>query len=106
MKRSATATSGDKSHEHGIYVLYAGLTGFEGGKGMTGSSFVIDPRGRVLVQAPASEPCIVTAELDLREIELARASLPLLGDLGSVLPDLLLDDELPLPRGGRDAPDH
>jgi len=58
------------------------------------------------VQAPPSEACIVTAELDLREIELARASLPLLGDLGSVLADLLLDDDLPLPRGGRDTPDH
>lgn len=91
--------------EHGIYVIYAGLTGFEGGKGMTGSSCVIDPRGRVLVQAPPSEACIITADLDLREIDLARASLPLLGDLGSVLPDLLLDDELPIPRVGRDAAD-
>ena len=56
------------------------------------------------MQAPASEACIVRADLDLREIDLARASLPLLGDLGAVLPDLLLDDELPLPRGGRDVP--
>ncbi|MGZ3526823.1 MAG: nitrilase-related carbon-nitrogen hydrolase [Vulcanimicrobiaceae bacterium] len=86
--------------EHGVYILYAGLAGFEGGKGMTGSSCVIDPRGRVVVQAPAIGSCIVRATLDLREIDLARASLPLLGDLGSVLPDLLLDDELPLPRGG------
>jgi N-carbamoylputrescine amidase len=91
--------------EHGIFVIYAGLTGFEGGKGMTGSSCVVGPRGDVLVVAPASESCIVRAELDLREIDLARASLPLLGDLGSVLPDLLLDDELPLPRGGHDASD-
>jgi N-carbamoylputrescine amidase len=84
--------------EHGIYIIYAGLTGFEGGKGMTGSSCVIDPRGRVLVQGPAFEACIVRADLDLREIDLARASLPLLGDLESALPDLLLDEELPLPR--------
>jgi hypothetical protein len=34
---------------------------------------------------------------------MARASMPLLGDLRSVLPDLLLDDELPLPRGTHDA---
>jgi N-carbamoylputrescine amidase len=84
--------------EHGVYVIYAGLTGFEGGKGMTGSSRVIDPRGRILVQAPLSEACIVRADLDLREIDLARARLPLLGDLAAVLPDLLLDDELPVPR--------
>jgi N-carbamoylputrescine amidase len=91
--------------EHGVYIVYAGLTGFEGGKGMTGSSCVIDPRGCVIVQAPATEACILRADLDLREIDLARAGLPLLGDLEAVLPDLLLDDELPLPRGVRDAAD-
>ena len=91
--------------EHGIFVVYAGLTGFEGGKGMTGNSCVIDPRGNLLVQAPAAEACIVRAVLDLREIDLARATLPLLGDLDAVLPDLLLDDELPLPRGMRDVRD-
>jgi N-carbamoylputrescine amidase len=89
--------------EHGVYVLYAGLTGFEGGKGMQGSSCIIDPRGRILVQAPASEPGIVRADLDLREIDLARARLPLLGDLEAVLPDLLRDDDLPLPRSHYDA---
>ncbi|MBV8198482.1 MAG: beta-ureidopropionase [Candidatus Eremiobacteraeota bacterium] len=92
--------------EHGIFIIYAGLTGFEGGKGMTGSSCVVDPRGTVLVQAPSSESCIVRADLDLREIDLARASLPLLGDLNSVLPDLLLDDELPLRRQEYDAAGH
>ena len=85
--------------EHGIYVIYAGLTGFEGGKGMTGSSCVIDPRGACSWRRGRPKPCILRADLDLREVDLARARLPLLGDLGSVLPDLLLDDELPLPRG-------
>jgi predicted amidohydrolase len=91
--------------EHGVFVIYAGLTGFEGGKGMTGSSSVVDPRGRILVEAPATEACIVRADLDLREIEVARASLPLLGDLSAVLPDLLLDEDLPLPRSRYDAAD-
>ncbi|HKU67767.1 MAG TPA: nitrilase-related carbon-nitrogen hydrolase [Candidatus Baltobacteraceae bacterium] len=84
--------------EHGVYILYAGLAGFEGGKGMTGSSRVVDPHGRTLVQAPALGAHIIRATLDMREIDLARARLPLLGDLGAVLPDLLLDEELPLPR--------
>ncbi len=88
--------------EHGLYVLYAGLAGFEGGKGMTGSSRVVDPRGRMLVQAPALGAHIVRATLDMREIDLARATLPLLGDLNAVLPDLLLDDELPLPNRYRE----
>ncbi|MBV8489090.1 MAG: beta-ureidopropionase [Candidatus Eremiobacteraeota bacterium] len=85
--------------EHGVFVLYAGLTGFEGGKGMTGSSCAIDPRGTVLVQGPVTEASIVRVDIDLREIDLARASLPLIGDLEPVLPDLLLDEDLPLPRG-------
>ena len=85
--------------EHGMYVVYAGLTGFEGGKGMAGSSCVIDPRGAVSVQAPEIGECVVRATIDLREADLARATLPLLGDLNAVLPDLLLDDELPLPKG-------
>lgn len=91
--------------EHGIYILYAGLTGFEGGKGMTGSSCVIDPRGRILVQAPPIDACIVRADLDLHEVDIAHASLPLLGDLEAVLPDLLLDDDLPVPRTRYDAAD-
>ena len=91
--------------EHGVYIIYAGLTGFEGGKGMTGSSCVIDPHGRTLVQGPPTQACIVRAALDLRETEIARARLPLLGDLEAALPDLLLDDELPLPRYRNDAAD-
>jgi predicted amidohydrolase len=85
--------------EHGVYILYAGLAGFEGGKGMTGSSRIVDPHGRTLVAAPALGAHIIRAAIDMREIDLARARLPLLGDLNAVLPDLLLDDELPLPRG-------
>jgi N-carbamoylputrescine amidase len=84
--------------EHGVYVIYAGLTGFEGGKGMTGSSCIVDPRGDVIVQAPELGECVVRGSIDLREADLARATLPLLGDLNAVLPDLLLDDELPLPK--------
>ena len=85
--------------EHGVYVLYAGLAGFEGGKGMTGSSCIVDPRGTVSVQAPELGACIVSGTIDLREADLARATLPLLGDLNAVLPDLFLDDELPIPKG-------
>ncbi len=85
--------------EHGVYILYAGLAGFEGGKGMTGSSRVVDPHGRTLVHAPALGAHIIRAQVDMREVDLARARFPLLGDLSAVLPDLLLDDELPIQRG-------
>jgi len=89
--------------EHGVFIFYAGLAGFEGGKGMTGSSRAVDPRGATLAEAPALGTCIIRADIDFGEVDLARASLPLLGDLGAVLPDLLLDDEL-LPALARERP--
>jgi predicted amidohydrolase len=80
--------------EHGVFVIYAGLAGFEGGKGMTGSSSVIDPFGEALVTAPALGAHILSAELDFSDIDVARSRLPLLGDLTAVLPDLLFDVDL------------
>ena len=77
--------------EHGVFIIYAGLAGFEGGKGMTGSSQIVGPRGNTIVEAGLLVECIVRATLDLSEIELARASLPLLGDLNAVLPDLVAE---------------
>ncbi len=84
----------DYAVEHGVFMIYAGLAGFEGGKGMAGSSAVIDPFGKTLAALPALGAHILRATLDLDEIDIARARLPLLGDLGAVLPDLLYDDEL------------
>ena len=75
--------------EHGVFVLYAGLAGFEGGKGMSGSSMVIDPFGNVLATLPALDAHILRARIDLGDVDVARASLPLLGDLSAVLPDLI-----------------
>jgi predicted amidohydrolase len=89
--------------EHGVYVLYAGLTGFEGGKGMSGGSCIVSPNGELLAALDELSPAILRATLDPAEVDLARATLPLLGDLGAVLPDLWYDDGLPLPRGTSDA---
>ncbi len=75
--------------EHGVFVLYAGLVGFEGGKGMSGSSMVVDPFGATLATLPALGAHVLRATIDLSDVEVARASLPLLGDLAAVLPDLL-----------------
>jgi predicted amidohydrolase len=89
--------------EHGVFVIYAGLAGFEGGKGMTGSSSAIDPFGETLVTAPALGAHVVSVVIDPGDIDVARATLPLLGDLNAVLPDLLFDDEL-LPHAIRRGP--
>jgi predicted amidohydrolase len=89
--------------EHGVYMLYAGLTGFEGGKGMAGGSSVVSPHGELLVSLDELSVAIVRATLDPAEVDLARATLPLLGDLGAVLPDLWYDATLPVPRAVADA---
>jgi predicted amidohydrolase len=83
--------------EHGVYVIYAGLTGFEGGKGMSGGSCIVSPRGEVLESLDELTVAILRASLDPAEVDVARATLPLLGDLSAVLPDLWYDPALPLP---------
>jgi N-carbamoylputrescine amidase len=84
--------------EHGVYVLYAGLVGFEGGKGMSGGTCAFSPRGDLLQSAPPLGACIVRVRLDRDEVDLARATMPLLGDLSAVLPDLWFDEEIPVTR--------
>jgi N-carbamoylputrescine amidase len=92
------ATLAGIAGEHGIYVLYAGLTGFEGGKGFSGTTSAYSPRGQVLAAAGPLDAGIVMVRLERDEVDLARATLPLLGDLSAVLPDLWLDDEIPVMR--------
>lgn len=82
--------------EFGIYVAYAGLLGFEGGKGFTGSSRLVGPFGDLRVEAPFDTPVILRAEIGMEDVEAARAALPMLGDLEANLAELIdmLDVEL------------
>ena len=77
------------AEEHGVYVAYASLVGFEGGKGFPGGSLVVSPAGEILVRGPLFEEAIVTADVSLEEITRARADAPLLADLEVVLPHLV-----------------
>lgn len=77
------------AEEHGVFVVYASLVGFEGGKGFPGGSVVVDPTGDILVRGPLFEEAIVTADLNLDEITRARAESPLLADLRGALPELI-----------------
>lgn len=79
------------AEEHSIFVVYSGLVGFEGGKGFTGTSRVIDPWGRVLAEGPDTEECLIAARVDLDDVAIARASSPLLADLEATLGDLVLE---------------
>jgi len=67
--------------EHGIYVVFAQLGGFEGGKALQGSSLIVDPQGDILVRGPMFDEALLTATLDHDEIARARSRQPLLADL-------------------------
>lgn len=76
------------SDEHGVYCVNAQLCGFEGGKGFVGGSSVVDPFGKVLVQAPLLEDYLAIAPIDLDQIAIARAQLPLTADLQGAWADI------------------
>ncbi|NIM52157.1 MAG: NAD+ synthase [Gemmatimonadales bacterium] len=77
------------AEEHGVYVALAQLVGFEGGKGLQGSSLIVGPSGDVLARGPLFEEALLTATLNLEEITRARFEQPLLADLETQLLNLL-----------------
>lgn len=79
--------------EHNVWVVYSGLVGFEGGKGFTGNSQIIDPFGNQLVCGSSTEECLLHGIVDLEDVAAARASSPLLADLESALPDITMELE-------------
>ncbi|HKW10571.1 MAG TPA: nitrilase-related carbon-nitrogen hydrolase, partial [Gemmatimonadaceae bacterium] len=79
--------------EHGIFIAYAGLLGFEGGKGFTGASRVVGPLGDLRAEAPFDQPAILRTKILLDDIDVARAALPMLGDLEANLAELAVQLE-------------
>ena len=77
------------AEEHGVYVAFAPLVGFEGGKGFPGGATLVGPSGDVLVRGPLFEEAVVTGDIEPAEITRARTETPLLADLENQLPDLV-----------------
>ncbi|MCJ7437659.1 MAG: hydrolase [Acidimicrobiia bacterium] len=50
---------------NGLHMVVVNRVGVEGSLRFYGSSFVCDPYGRVLAQAPRDEPCVLVVDLDL-----------------------------------------
>lgn len=69
--------------EHGMFAVASCLSGFEGGKGLAGTSSIWSPLGDNLGQAPALGESIVMAEIDFDLCRIARSQSPLLNDLQS-----------------------
>jgi NAD+ synthase (glutamine-hydrolysing) len=75
--------------EHGVWVAFASLVGFEGGKGFPGGSVIVSPGGEIVLRGPLFEEAVLTYDVDFDEITRARAESPLLADLEVNLPHLI-----------------
>jgi N-carbamoylputrescine amidase len=75
--------------EHGVYVLTTCLTGFEGGKGFSGMSHMMDPYGVVVAKGELFSEQIIVTDVHLESIQAARYESPLLSDLRANLPELV-----------------
>jgi len=76
------------SEEHGVFCVNCQLTGFEGGKGMVGGSSISDPTGKIIAKGPVQEEYLLLANIDLEQVTIARAALPLISDLQSAWQDI------------------
>jgi NAD+ synthetase len=86
----------DVADEHGVYVALSNLVGSEGGKIFPGGSFIAGPAGEVRGRAQLWEESILSATLDLADVTRARADMPLIADLETMIPHLKasIDDVL------------
>ena len=75
--------------EHGVWVAFASLVGFEGGKGFPGGSVLVSPGGEIVLRGPLFEEAVLTYDVDFEELTRARAESPLLADLEVNLPHLV-----------------
>jgi NAD+ synthetase len=78
----------DIADEHGVYAALTTLVGTEGGKVFPGGSFVAGPKGEVRGRAPLWEDSILAVTVDLADVTRARADIPLIADLETMLPHL------------------
>jgi NAD+ synthetase len=78
----------DMADEHGIYIALANLVGSEAGKQFPGCAMLAGPKGEVRARGPLWEEAIVTATIDLADVTRARADMPLIADLETMLPHL------------------
>ncbi|MDB4878387.1 MAG: NH(3)-dependent synthetase [Gemmatimonadetes bacterium] len=78
----------DMADEHGVYVTLTNLVGSEGGKTFPGASLVAGPKGDVRGRAPLWDDAILAVSLDLADVTRARADMPLIADLETMIPHL------------------
>jgi NAD+ synthetase len=78
----------DAADEHGVYVALTTLVGSEGGKIFPGVSMVSGAKGEVRGRAPLWDEAVLSITVDLADVTRARADMPLIADLETMLPHL------------------
>jgi NAD+ synthase (glutamine-hydrolysing) len=78
----------DMADEHGLYLALVHLVGTEGGKQFPGGAMIAGPKGDVRARGPLWTEALVVATLDLADVTRARADMPLIADLETMLPHL------------------
>jgi NAD+ synthase (glutamine-hydrolysing) len=78
----------DMADEHGLYVALVNLVGSEAGKQFPGCAMLAGPRGEVRARGPLWQEAIVAATIDLADVTRARADMPLIADLETMMPHL------------------
>jgi beta-ureidopropionase len=65
---------------HGLFVAVANRAGVDDTLAFFGSSFAVDPYGRVVARAPEDDVALLLVDLDLSLVEEARRDMPFLRD--------------------------
>jgi NAD+ synthase (glutamine-hydrolysing) len=78
----------EMADEHGVYIVLTNLVGSEGGKVFPGGSFVAGPKGELRGRAPLWGDAILSMTVDLADVTRARADMPLIADLETMVPHL------------------
>jgi NAD+ synthase (glutamine-hydrolysing) len=78
----------DIAGEHGVYVTLTNLVGSEGGKTFPGGSMIAGPNGDVRGRAPLWDDALLSVTIDLADVTRARADMPLIADLETMIPHL------------------
>ena len=78
----------DMADEHGLYIALVNLVGSEAGKQFPGCAMLAGPKGEVRARGPLWEEALVVATIDLGDVTRARADMPLIADLETMMPHL------------------
>jgi predicted amidohydrolase len=67
--------------ENTVFMIYANLVGTQENLVFWGGSQIYDPLSKLIIKAPNYKESIVTCDIDIKQIEFARANRPVIRDI-------------------------